>query len=327
MRIAFAGTPPFAAVALMAILDAGHEVPLVLAQPQRPAGRGMRERPGAVAELAAARGVALLTPVSLRGEAAAGVLRPLREAAPDLMVVAAYGLILPQAMLDIPAGVMAGSDRVRVVNIHASLLPRWRGAAPVARAIEAGDERTGVTLMQMEAGLDTGPMLAAQQVDIAADDTAGALMQRLAVLGAGMLVDALARPGTWVARPQPAEGVTYARKIDKREAWLDWTQPAALLSRRVRAFDPEPGACGRLDGAVIKVWSAQAVARDPGAAPGTVLASDAAALEVACGNGVLRIEQLQRAGGRRMPARAFLAGHPVRPGACWQAADAAGGAT
>ena len=326
MRIAFAGTPGFAAVALEAILEAGHQVPLVFTQPDRPAGRGMKPRACAVAELAAARGLPRLAPLSLReprtgtGDAQAGeALRRLAEAGPELMVVAAYGLILPRSMLDIPAGVPLadGGGPARVVNIHASLLPRWRGAAPVARAIEAGDASTGITLMQMQEGLDTGPMLAAESLPIDAADTGGGLTQRLAELGARMIVEALRNTNVWVARPQPAEGVTYARKIDRREAWIDWAMPAALLARRVRAFDPDPGSCGRLDGAVIKVWSARALERDHGREPGTILSAEADALDVACGRHVLRIDELQRSGGRRMPARAFLAGAPIRPGARW----------
>ncbi|HYM29502.1 MAG TPA: methionyl-tRNA formyltransferase [Steroidobacteraceae bacterium] len=323
MRIAFAGTPAFAAVALQAIVEAGHHVPLVFTQPDRPAGRGMKPRACAVAELAMARGLPRLAPVSLRverdGAPARQALERLAQAGPELMVVAAYGLILPQAMLDIPAGVAldAGAGRVRVVNIHASLLPRWRGAAPVARAIEAGDERTGVTLMQMQAGLDTGPMLSAEALAIDPADTAGRLTQRLAELGARMIVEALRHTSGWVARPQPAEGVTYARKIDRREAWIDWAMPAQLLARRVRAFDPDPGCCGRLDGAVIKVWSARAIEHDHGREPGTVLSAAADGLDVACGRHVLRIDELQRSGGRRMPARAFLAGTSIRPGARW----------
>ena len=322
MRIAFAGTPPFAALALQAILDAGHQVPLVLTQPDRPAGRGMKARASPVAELAAARALPLLTPESLReqgaGAQAREAMQRLRDADAELMVVAAYGLLLPQAMLDIPIGVQTGDAPARVVNIHASLLPRWRGAAPVARAIEAGDELTGITLMQMSAGLDAGPMLAAEAISIAATDTAGSLTLRLAELGARMIVEALRDTRHWTARAQPLEGIVYARKIDKREAWVDWTGPAQLIARRVRAFDPDPGACGRLDGAVIKIWSGRALEQDPAGAPGTVLWAGAEGLAVACGRHVLVIDELQRAGGRRMPVAAFLSGMPIRPGSIWE---------
>jgi len=321
LRIAFAGTPAFAACALEAILDAGHVVPLVFAQPGRPAGRGMRLQAGAVAELAAARGLTILTPAALRPQRdprqAQESLQRLRDAGVELLVVAAYGLILPQALLDVPSGVVSGGGRIGAVNIHASLLPRWRGAAPVARAIEAGDERTGITLMQMQAGLDTGPMLACESLAIGPDDTAGRLTQRLAQLGARMIVAALAQPSTWHARPQPDEGITYARKLGRDEAWIDWREPAQVLERRMRAFDPEPGTCGRLEGSLIKLWSARVVERDAGAEPGLVLWTDQG-LGVACGRHVLQIEELQKAGGRRMSARAFLSGSPVRPGARWE---------
>ncbi len=323
MRIAFAGTPAFAATALAAILQDGHQVPLVLTQPDRPAGRGMKARASAVSALALTQGLARLTPVALCGERAGAqareALERLRAADADLLVVAAYGLILPQAMLDLPIGVAGHGGRVRALNIHASLLPRWRGAAPVARAIEAGDERTGITLMQMQAGLDTGPMLACESMPIGATDSCGELTARLAVLGARMIVAALreAPAGAWSPRPQPLEGVSYARKLDQREAWLDWMRPAAELQRRVRAFDPDPGACGRFKGAVVKVWSARVRAQAHEAEPGTVLAADGDGLCVACGRDVLVIEALQRAGGRRLAVRDFLTGTPVAAGERW----------
>jgi methionyl-tRNA formyltransferase len=349
MRIGFAGTPAFAAQALRALLDAGHEVPLVFTQPGRPAGRGMKLRLGAVGELAQERGLPLLMPRTLRAgragadgneaaDEAVQALRRLQQADCELLVVAAYGLILPQRMLDIPRGVVAAPapaaaaahgqpapERIRALNIHASLLPRWRGAAPVARAIEAGDARTGVTLMQMEAGLDTGPMLQAEAVTIGPDESAGALTQRLAELGARMLVTALQHTDRWRPQAQPADGVTYAAKIDRREAWIDWTRPAPQIARTVRAFDPQPGACGRLGGAIVKVWAARAIEAPagarPDAQPGQVLAAGPDALCVACGSGVLAIGELQRAGGRRLPARAFLSGTPVPAGARWDLAD------
>src|SRR5512136_985482 len=224
MRIVFAGTPPFAAAALAALIEAapahGWTVPLVLSQPDRPSGRGMKMTASAVKQLALAHGIAVDTPASLRkGDEAAAARQRLREAAPDVLVVAAYGLILPQEVLDIPAGLRRDwSPPLTAINIHASLLPRWRGAAPIARAIEAGDATTGITIMQMDAGLDTGPMLLAESVPIAPDATAAALTDALAALGARLIVDALARADRLVATPQP-DGATYASKIDKAEAW------------------------------------------------------------------------------------------------------------
>jgi methionyl-tRNA formyltransferase len=340
VRIVFAGTPRFAAVALEAILDAGHTVPLVLTQPDRPAGRGLKPRASAVSSLADSRGLPLLSPRSLRqspgdADARAGQsahvsspasapvsapLSALHSAAPDLLVVAAYGLILPQAVLDVPRGIAGRSGVARAINIHASLLPRWRGAAPIARAIEAGDTETGITLMQMDAGLDTGPILHREPIPIEAADTTGTLTERLGDLGARLIVSWLreAPQGLWQAAAQPAVGVTTAPKIGRNEAWLDWREPAAVLARRVRAFDPEPGACGRLGDGLVKIWSAQAIAQPPTAEPGTVLAADAAGVGVACGVGVLLIRELQRAGGRRLRAREYLAGAPIAPGARWQ---------
>jgi methionyl-tRNA formyltransferase len=326
MRIAFAGTPAFAAVALAALLDAGHTIPLVLTQPDRPAGRGLKPRASAVSELARARGLPVQSPRSMRersaDDGAREALQALASAAPDLLVVAAYGLILPQHVLDIPSGIVGRDGVARSINIHASLLPRWRGAAPVARAIEAGDRMTGITLMQMEAGLDSGPMLRVQALAINADDTTGTLTARLAQLGAQLTVSWLqeAAQGLWQATAQPLEGVTTARKIGKHEARLDWREPAAVLSRKVRAFDPQPGACGRLGDAVLKIWSAQPVAQAPAAEPGTVLDATADGIRVGCGDGVLVIQELQRSGGRRLRAGEFLAGSPIAAGARWQPA-------
>jgi methionyl-tRNA formyltransferase len=324
MRIAFAGTPRFAAVALGAILDAGYPVSLVLTQPDRPAGRGLKPRASAVGELARARGLPTLSPPSLRGaDGAREALERLHSAAPDLLVVAAYGLILPQAVLDAPGGVAGRGAPVRAINIHASLLPRWRGAAPIARAIEAGDAATGITLMQMQAGLDTGPILRAEAIPIAATDTTGTLTDKLAQLGARLMVSWLAEAvhGRWDPVPQPSEGVSYARKIDKREAWLDWSEAAGLLARRVRAFDPDPGTCGRLGEAVVKIWSASAETGASDAEPGTVISSGADAIRVACGQGVLAIDELQRAGARRLRAREFLAGTSMPTGTRWSMPD------
>ncbi len=303
MRIVFAGTPDFAAAALQAILAAGHTVPLVLTQPDRPAGRGMSMQASAVKQLAQKHGLALHQPASLKSDEAR---LPIIEACPDVMVVAAYGLLLPQAVLDIP--------RLGCVNIHASLLPRWRGAAPIQRAILAGDAETGVTLMRMEAGLDTGPMLLRERLPIAASDNAGSLHDRLAALGARLIVDALPRleRGGLADEPQPAEGATYAAKLDKAEAVLDWRQPAAQLDRTVRAFNPFPGATAQLDGQAIKVWAAELVAAS--GEVGRILDVGRGGIVVACGEGALRLIELQKAGGKRLPAADFLRGFTLKPG-------------
>jgi methionyl-tRNA formyltransferase len=328
MRIVFAGTPPFAAAALAALIDAapsrGWTIPLVLSQPDRPSGRGMKLTASAVKQLARAHGIPVDTPASLRkGDEAAAARQRLREAASDVLVVAAYGLILPQDVLDIPAGLRPGwSPPLTAINIHASLLPRWRGAAPIARAIEAGDESTGITIMQMDAGLDTGPMLLAEAVPIPPDATSGAMTDTLAGLGARLIVDALTRVNELVARRQP-EGATYASKIDKSEAWLDWTQPSHVLARRVRAFDPFPAAATLMRGAPVKVWRAAAVSAPSAAVPGTVIEADADGVTIACGDGALRVTELQRPGGKRLGARDFLAGLPMRAGELCQSPTAA----
>jgi len=303
LRVAFAGTPEFAAAALRAILEAGFAVPLVLTQPDRPAGRGMKLTPSPVKQLALAHGIAVDQPERLRSEEQRAALA---ACAPDVLVVAAYGLILPRAVLELP--------RLGCVNIHASLLPRWRGAAPIHRAIEAGDAQTGITIMQMDEGLDTGPMLMRQAVPIASDDTSGSLHDRLAPLGARMIVEALealAR-GTLTATAQPEAGVTYAAKIGRDEATIDWQRPAEVIARAVRAFNPFPGAVASLTGHPLKVWRAQVVAAQ--GVPGTVLAADAGGVVVACGEAALRLLELQRPGSRRLPAGEFLRGFPVIPG-------------
>jgi len=328
MRIVFAGTPSFAAAALAALIDAapgrGWTIPLVLSQPDRPSGRGMKLTASAVKQLAQAHGIPVDTPASLRkGDEAAAARQRLREAAPDVLVVAAYGLILPQDVLDAPAGLRPGwSPRLTAINIHASLLPRWRGAAPIARAIEAGDESTGITIMQMDAGLDTGPMLLAEAVPIPPDATSGALTDTLAGLGARLIVDALTRVNELVATPQP-DGATYASKIGKSEAWLDWTQPSRVLANRVRAFDPFPGAATVLQGTPIKLWRAAAVSAPSAAPPGTVIDAEAAGVTIACGDGALRVTELQRPGGKRLGAREFLAGFSLRAGERCQSPPAA----
>ncbi|RKT51118.1 methionyl-tRNA formyltransferase [Azonexus fungiphilus] len=300
MKVIFAGTPAFAAQALTAIIAAGHEVALVLTQPDRPAGRGMALQPSAVKQVALAHGVEVFQPLSLKDAEAQARLAGL---AAEVMVVAAYGLILPQAVLDLP--------RHGCLNIHASLLPRWRGAAPIQRALLAGDAETGVCIMQMEAGLDTGPVLLREAFPIAGDDTTASLHDKLAACGARLIVDALARLPL-PAAPQPAAGVTYAHKIEKAEAAIDWTRSAAELDRHLRAFNPFPGAQAQFAGQTVKLWAAQPVA---GAGePGCVLAVDRQAVVVACGSGALAVTELQKAGGKRLPVREFLAGHPLQPG-------------
>lgn len=301
MKIVFAGTPEFAARALAALYEAGHDIPLVLTQPDRPAGRGMTLQASPVKQLALSRGSEVFQPLTLKDEAAQEKLRLL---APDVMVVAAYGLILPQAVLDIP--------RHGCLNIHASLLPRWRGAAPIHRAILAGDAESGVCIMQMEAGLDTGPVLLSASTPITAQDTSQTLHDKLAVQGAQLIVSALqCLPLPAVA--QPEAGVTYAAKLDKSEAPLDWRRPAAELDRQIRAFTPFPGTTAVLDGAPLKVWAA--LPRSESGVPGTVLAADKHGILVACGSGSLLLTELQQAGGKRLPVAQFLAGHGVSAGA------------
>lgn len=303
MKLIFAGTPEFAAQALRAIVAAGHQVVLVLTQPDRQSGRGMAVHASPVKELALACGIEVFQPPSLKDAAAQ---QRLRDAGADAMIVAAYGLILPPAVLDLP--------RLGCINIHASLLPRWRGAAPIQRAILAGDRETGVCIMQMDAGLDTGAVLHRQSLPITDDDTAASLHDKLAVLGARLIVEALAKfPLTPCA--QPAEGATYAAKIEKAEAWLDWCLPALQLARQVRAFNPFPGAVARVCGNQIKVWRAEVENIEGALAePGTVLAADKAGIVVACGHGALRLTELQKAGGKRLPVAQFLAGTSAAAG-------------
>ncbi len=307
-RVAFAGTPEFAAVALRALHAAGFQIPLVLTQPDRPAGRGLKLQASPVKQFALDQGLPLVQPRSLRLDgkfpADAGAARDaLVAAAPEVLVVAAYGLILPPWVLALPPR--------GCLNIHASLLPRWRGAAPIHRAIEAGDAQTGITIMQMDAGLDTGPMRRAEAVPIADDDSTGSLQDRLATLGARMIVQALRDPGA-PATVQPETGVSTAHKIQKAEAAIDWTQPAAVIERRLRAFDPSPGAHFMANGQSIKLW--RAVVVDASGPPGVVLPSPAGTLRVACGQGALDLLELQRPGGRRMPVAAFLQMQTVLPG-------------
>jgi methionyl-tRNA formyltransferase len=296
LRVVFAGTPAFATPALEA-LAREHELALVLTQPDRPAGRGLKLAPSPVAVTASRLGIPVAKPESLRSNAA---LAQLRAAAPDVMVVAAYGLILPQEALDIPA---LGS-----LNIHASLLPRWRGAAPIQRAILAGDATTGVSIMRMEAGLDTGPVLLEKPVPIDARDTAGSLTEKLALTGAEAVMEALARIDSLRPVTQDPTRVTYASKVSKAEARIDWSLPAEEIARRVRAFNPAPGADGQVGGVSLKVWEAEAIDR-ASLAPG-VLSEASGELVVGCGQGALKLIVVQRPGGRRMPAREFLQGKP-----------------
>jgi len=312
LRVVFAGTPEFAAAALAAIHAAGFLVPLVLTQPDRPAGRGMKLTASPVKRLALEHGFAVAQPTSLRRagkypQEAAQTIDLLRATPHDVMVVAAYGLILPQEVLDIPPH--------GAINIHASLLPRWRGAAPIHRAIEAGDSETGITLMQMDAGLDTGAMIREARTPIHSDDTTATLHDRLARMGAELIVAALRdleRDGALPSTPQPEEGETYAEKIAKHEAALDWRRPAEELARQIRAFDPFPGAFGMLDNAAIKIWAAQAV--DGAGEPGVIADVSAEGIVVTCGSGALRLTQLQKPGGKRLPVREFLAGASVASG-------------
>ncbi len=300
MKLIFAGTPEFASQALSAIVAAGHQVALVLTQPDRPAGRGMALQPSAVKNVALAHGIEVFQPLTLKDAEAQAKIAAVGA---EVMVVAAYGLILPQAVLDMP--------RFGCINIHGSLLPRWRGAAPIQRALLAGDAETGVCIMQMEAGLDTGPVLLRGALPIAATDTTASLHDRLAELGARLCVEALGQLPL-PAEPQPGEGVTYAHKIEKAEAVIDWTKSAAELDRHIRAFNPFPGAQALFGGQTVKLWQATPVA---GSGPvGSVLAVDKKQIVIACGEGALAVSELQKAGGKRLPVQQFLAGHPLKVG-------------
>jgi methionyl-tRNA formyltransferase len=313
LRVAFAGTPAFAGVALHAIVAAGHDVPLVLTQPDRPAGRGMKLQASPVKQLAQDLGAPVAQPRGLRldgrfSDDARAARDALIAARPDVMVVAAYGLILPRWVLDLP--------RLGCLNIHASLLPRWRGAAPIQRAIEAGDARSGITIMQMDEGLDTGDIRLVEALDVAPTDTAATLHDRLAGLGAQLVVQALGQlaAGTLPRTPQPAEGATYAHKLDKAETAIDWGADAAQIERRARAFDPVPALHFDCAGETVKLWRAALRAGTPPAPPGTVLAAAGGRLTVACCRGALDLVELQRPGGRRIDARTFLQARPLVPG-------------
>ena len=303
-RVGFAGTPAFAQSALQAMLDAGFDVVVALTQPDRPSGRGMQLTASPVKTLALSQGIPVEQPVSLRNDEAQAMLRAYDL---DVLVVVAYGLILPQAVLDMP--------RAGCLNIHASLLPRWRGAAPIHRAIEAGDTETGVCIMQMDAGLDTGGVVDEARLPILTTESTAQLHDRLAALGAERIVavlQKLATGETLVANAQPEAGVTYAHKLEKAESLLDVTAPAAVLDRKVRAYNPFPGAVLQAGEKPIKIWQASLV--DGHGAPGSVLVSDAAGVVMACGDGALRLEVLQAPGGKRLPAADFLRGHPLPVG-------------
>ncbi|WP_151631852.1 methionyl-tRNA formyltransferase [Noviherbaspirillum aerium] len=316
MKIIYAGTPEFAATALQTLHAAGFDIPLVLTQPDRPAGRGMQMQASPVKQFAAAHGIPVAQPVSLRldgkyPDVAKDAHSLLHSTPHDVMVVAAYGLILPRSVLDIP--------RHGCINIHASLLPRWRGAAPIHRAVESGDAETGITIMQMEEGLDTGPMLAMERMPIDGDMTTGDLHDRLAEMGGRMIVDIMTRlkqQGSLPpATPQPDAGVTYAAKIAKEEGALDLSQAAAVLHRKIRAFNPFPGAVAHFNDIPVKFWRADLLESAPDAEPGKVLAaSPQDGVIVACGSGALRIRELQKPGSKRLPAAEFLKGFPLEGG-------------
>ena len=305
MRVGFAGTPAFAASALQAILDAGFPVSVVLTQPDRPRDRGMRPKPNAVKTLAAAHAIPVLQPPGFKADDERGAVLAVPI---DVLVVAAYGLILPRAILDWP--------RHGCINIHASLLPRWRGAAPIQRAILAGDRETGITLMQMDSGLDSGPIIARYPAPIGPRDTTGKLHDKLATLGGSAIVEALMTlqsKGRLPAEAQPDGGTIYAAKLDPAESLIDWHASAVAIDRSVRAFNPAPGAQTSFEGAVLKIWEATPLPRRFGT-PAVIARADAQGIIVACGEGALSVSRLQRAGGKAMSVAAFLSGHPLAPG-------------
>lgn len=322
LRVIFAGTPEFARTALAALHAAGHTIALVMSQPDRPAGRGMKLQASAVKQFAQEHGIPVAQPRSLRldgkyPEDAAAARQAIADAQADVMVVAAYGLILPQWVLDDMAAPHAdGRPRFGCLNIHGSLLPRWRGAAPIHRAIEVGDAETGVTIMQMDVGLDTGDMLLKEALPIAQDDTTATLHDKVAALGARMIAQALDLAAQAALTPvsQPADGVTYAHKIEKDEAPIRWNDDAASIVRRVRAFNPFPGASAVLQGETIKVWGARVGGSNAPGTFGEILTVARDGIEVAAMNSVVVLTELQRPGGKRMPVSDFVRGMPLAPG-------------
>lgn len=309
MRLIFAGTPSFAVTQLTALQVAGHQIVLVLTQPDRASGRGLLTTTSAVKQAAMSAGLDVLQPPSLKDPT---VQADLIATGVDAWVVAAYGLILPAPILDAP--------RFGCLNVHASLLPRWRGAAPIQRAIMAGDRETGISIMRMDPGLDTGPVLLKRAMAISPQETGGTLHDRLAQLGAKSIVEALEclAHGTIAPQPQPTTGVTYAAKITTRDARVDWSAPAESVARMIRALDPIPGAHALLGRQMLKLWSAKVHDRDADQPPGTILGADAEGIRVACGSGVLIVTELQRPGAKRLPSREFVRGFPVRAGERFQ---------
>ncbi|PSJ17255.1 methionyl-tRNA formyltransferase [Nitrosomonas supralitoralis] len=307
MKIIFAGTPVFAAVALEGLIRAGHQVVMVLTQPDRPAGRGMKTAASAVKLLAQQHQLALMQPPTLKTPEIQAQLRALQA---DVMIVAAYGLILPQAVLDIPG--------LGCLNIHASILPRWRGAAPIQRAILAGDDETGITIMQMDAGLDTGNILLNHDMKITSNDTAQSLHDKLGLLGAQSIVEVLVQlqQGKLVSVIQNETQACYAAKITKTEAEIDWQLPAKQIDRVVRAFNPSPGAYTSFHGMILKIWQAKAITGESGQ-PGEIVAADREGISIACGSGLLQVEMLQKPGGKKMYVADFLAGNNFQPGECF----------
>ncbi len=304
MRLIFAGTPAFAATALEALIESEHQVDLVMTRPDAAAGRGMKQGSSEVKQIALSHGLEVFQPAKLRD---ANVVRRIASVGADAMVVAAYGLILPADVIAVfPSG---------CINIHASLLPRWRGAAPIQHALLAGDSETGISIMRMDEGLDTGPVYMTESIPVDAGETAGTLHDKLAKLGAHAIVAALSgiASGTLQPKAQAAAGATYAHKITREQARIDWTRPAAEIERAVRAFDPFPGAFSQLDQHVVKLWKAE-LAEGPTGQPGTVSTVSAAGIVVNCGDGVLRLTELQRSGGKRLPAAEFLRGFPIAAG-------------
>ncbi len=319
MKIVFAGTSEFADEALKKLIADDFDVSLVLSQPDRPAGRGRKLKASPVKKTATEHGIPVLTPRTLRrakgGEETAAVFEEIKKIDPDLLVVASYGLIIPQELLDLPKGLIPEKfPEIKALNIHGSLLPHWRGAAPIARGLENGDKEAGITLMVMDAGLDTGPMLWQKSIPIEDSDTTATLTEKNAKLGAEMLVDYLRHPQDFPPEKQPDDS-TYASKLEKQEGAISWQMPSVKLSCKIRAFNPFPGCVFNHEGEELKVWFASDARKETKEAPGTVLNVDKDGIEVACGYGsVIRLEELQKPGGKKLKARDFLNGHPIKVG-------------